>query len=120
MKNPRSRKDSRPPRPPPVRYAKVFLLRVSFLCSLHLGGRWYLVNTRHGRGFDVLGVLWCREHECIGARRLLGFPVPDDERILRRTRHGLARDHVFARNRTVADFDLDLPVGVLTAEGEVL
>ena len=50
----------------------------------------------------------------------VGLPVLDPERVLRRTGHRLAGNHVFSGHRPRATLDPDLPVGVDPTERKVL
>src|SRR6266481_5465434 len=75
--------------------------------------------TPESRSTLVAPAVWL-EHELVGIREGVHFPVPDSQRILRRASKRLAGDYIFMGRGLRAGLDPDLPVGIGTTKREVL
>src|ERR1019366_2448225 len=82
-------------------------------------GRNFIEGRKRPR-VELLRALRRLEHERFRAGLHVRFPIPYDQRVLRRARLRLARDHILARDWSVADLDPELPVGVIVAERQML
>jgi hypothetical protein len=56
----------------------------------------------------------------VGCHGPVHFPVRDREGVLRPSGYHLAGDDIFARNRTSADLDPNLPINIEIAERKML
>src|SRR5215207_6668555 len=89
-------------------------------CNSGNDAHWNFINVLEESDRDAAGAFRGLERERIRRGADAGLPVPKPQRVLGRGTHRLARDDVFARHRSVADLNPDLPVGVEVSKGKML